>query len=203
MAIRLSAALLAAAISIPCSVSARQNATDQGSFLVGGTAGLDQRTTTEQGGREVTSDVLRLAPELQYFLLPGLAVGGMIEYRRMSSDIADPGTQTLSITSDIVGFGPSISYYFGRGARRAHPFVSVSYIDSRIDLENSSGADNTQTMRYVDLAVGVVLMLSGHVGIEGELFWRDGEIEEAAGTTSRSLEDRSSGLRVGVAAFVF
>ncbi|MEX2282012.1 MAG: hypothetical protein WEE89_05975 [Gemmatimonadota bacterium] len=86
------------------SASAQTHATDRGSIIVAGDASL---TSTKAENDDDRTTTLRLAPNLQYFIRPGLAIGGEVLLSRTSR-----GDASIS----QYGVGPRLSYYFGQGA---------------------------------------------------------------------------------------
>src|SRR5829696_7734300 len=112
MLVRLSAFVLLLSAGAT-TLSAQSHALDQGSVILDGSAGLSS-AGVGNGDRLTTAT---LAPRVQYFARPGLAVGGRALLYYFSSD----GESTTS-----VGAGPELSYYFGPGEQVLHPFVSAN-----------------------------------------------------------------------------
>ena len=185
---------------LPEATQAQTYAVDQGSWIVGGNASL-----TSQGGDDAdrTTSVL-LNPSAQFFVLPGLAVGGTLSLSYTSDDL-------FSITS--LGIGSAVSYYFGRGERTVYPFVSASVSISDVSLKSdgdagSSTIDLTTTGTTFDLSGGVALMVAKNVGLTGEIFYLQQNIRETGDEGSETLFGNGLdidmfGLRLGIAAFVF
>lgn len=170
-------ALLAAA---PALAYAQGYATDRGSMLVGGTASFSSSGTRSNGGTWHRSTHLGIAPRVQYFVLPGLAVGG-----------------DLSISHDGAiwdyGAGPTVSYYFGRAERAWYP-----YLRARVGLYRvvyGDEAQPSQTSRGYAASGGVLLMLSRAVGLDAALTYE---------MPSDEVSDfRTLAFGLGISAFVF
>lgn len=177
-------ALLAAALvalALPEHADAQTYPTDRGSFIVaGGATASTSAITFDDDGEDRTERVssVNLSPRVQYFVTPGLAVGGAL-----SATLAwrDGGSNSQ------FGVGPQVSYYFGRGDRRVYPFLSAGVSYEGIGEEYSSFGQNA--------AAGLVFMLSRGVGLDGSLFYRRAENDSAT--------LNSFGLALGVTAFAF
>jgi len=98
----------------PVTTQAQDYATDKGSFLIGGTASLSSSGSDFEDGR---TTALLLRPSAQYFVIPGLAIGGTVGWAYASFD--ESSLSTLSV-------GPRLSYFFGRSEQKIYPFVSAS-----------------------------------------------------------------------------
>lgn len=173
---------LVLAAALPARAAAQAYPTDRGSFIVGGVAGLVHSRVSQElvgGEQEYSSTQLSVAPEVEYFVAPGLAVGGRFQVLGVWSEDTSQG---------LFGIGPQLSYYFGRDARSIYPYVSggVSYFND-IDFDaRATGAD---------AAAGLVFMLSRGVGLNTALFY---DVRVAEQTRVANM-----GVSVGVSAFVF
>jgi len=157
---------------------------DQGSVLIGGRANVTSVETDTDGASDSDRvNQLLVNPTGQYFVTPGLAVGGDVLFSYASSD----GTNVTRY-----GIGPAVTYFFGRGERRYYPFVSGSFgvTHARDDTLNEG---RTQT-RYRGSG-GVLVMLSRNVGITGELFYQRIDNDQ--------LQTNAFGLAFGFSAFLF
>lgn len=176
----LAAAALVAAV-LPARAAGQAYPTDRGSFIVGGSAvaATNRISQDEDGERESEgSSVVNFAPGVQYFVRPGLALGGRLNVLLATDD---------GNTSTRLGVGPQISYYFGRGERQHYPYVSagVSYED--IGNSDHGVGQNAQA--------GLVFLLSRGVGLDTSLFYRRNEFD--------AVRLETLGLALGITAFVF
>ena len=168
---------------LPARGAAQSYPTDRGSFIVGGSASL---TTSKASiallgsDEELRSTTLAVAPSAQYFVAPGLAVGGRVQSYTTWVDGESSGT---------FGVGPQLSYFFGRGDRRLYPYLSagVSYDQEVGDSDNHGSG--------VNAAGGLVFMLGRQVGLDTSL----GFNHVSAGTTTL----QTFGLALGITAFAF
>jgi hypothetical protein len=157
---------------------AQTHAVDEGSFLLGGDASLTRTSVERPGdGDRSTAFNFNLHPVVQYFITPGLAVGGDVSFAYASSEGGS--------TNYGVGIGPSAAYFFGRGERNYYPFLSGS-------INASHYGGTALTYRG---AGGMLIMLSESVGLTGELFYLAQDVNER--DVSRF------GLAFGISAFVF
>jgi hypothetical protein len=181
----LAALVLAIAVLAPATAHGQSHAVDRGSILAAGNASFTSTGSNLPGGDgRVTALVLQ--PRLQYFVQPGLAVGGEVTLTRFSRG---------SNSTTSYGVGPSASYYFGADqARPFHPYVGAGVQYARFD----TGSFSSSTVGG-RAAAGIAFMLSSAVALDGSVFYA---------TTRRHGEEPNFGtdvvgVAVGVAAFVF
>jgi hypothetical protein len=154
---------------------------------VGGSASF---ASNKPPGSSERTTVLDLRPALQYFVAPGLAVGGQLTLGRASSDGG---------TSTTLGIGPLVSYYFGPVSARVQPFVSAEFNIAENSFDSSSISDQSVTSTGVMGAAGLLLLLSNSVGVNAQLYYR--HINTSSDLAD--LDGNSYGLAFGIAAFVF
>lgn len=147
--------------------------TDQGSMLVGGSAGLDY---TVQSANKVFN--ASLSPQGGYFLVDNFAVGlrmplGLQSISSISSAVpnSDATNKTRTLTYRV-GVGPFVRYYFGKSAIR--PFVNggADYQYSRTRVKDSYPAQ-VRTEREDSYSIfggaGMAYFISQFVGLETQL----------------------------------
>ena len=174
--LRLGLALLSLVL-LAAPAGAQSYAVDRGSLLVGGSGGFSS-TGTEQDEDDRTTQ-LSIRPSVEYFVAPGLSLGGELQYSRFSNG---------GDASTTFGVGPAMSYYFGGRSRRSvYPFVSVGGAYSRSGGTTGLG---------FDASVGALAMLADAVGVNGSLYYQNRFYEEFS-------DNNSFGLAVGISAFVF
>jgi hypothetical protein len=166
----------------PTRSGAPLSALDRGSLLLGGQAHFE--STGESGDDEFDFRVSRLSinPALQYFVAPGLAVGGELIVERIALG---------ELASTTIGIGPRLGYYFGGAGAAVHPFIATSgtFYYSPTDESTAIG---------VRPSLGLLVMLARSVGITGEGFFRyDAALSEGEGSTN------TFGFAAGLAAFLF
>ena len=171
MSIRVAAFVLLLSAGVT-SASAQSHALDQGSVILDGSAGISS-VGVGDGDRLTTATV---APRVQYFVRPGLAVGGRALLYYFSSD----GESTTS-----VGAGPELTYYFGPAEQVLHPFVSAN---------TSVGRQGGGTTYGYEVSAGLLRMISRTVGLNGRLYY------QAFDSTSNY---DTFGLALGFSAFTF
>lgn len=133
----------------PTIASAQEFATDRGGLLVGGSAGFVT---------DGESSLLYLLPRAQYFVIPGLALGGTLGMSTGFNDVTFSG-------------GPAVSYFFGDGESKLAPFVSGrAMFNESLSTYTASG--------------GAILFLNPYVGVTGEVYYSHEESDFSDGDTA-------------------
>jgi len=160
------------------------HAVDRGSVLIGGRVSFTSVATENDGASERNRlNQLVVNPSGQYFITPGLAVGGDVLYSYASND---------GSTVTQYGIGPAVTYFFGREERSYYPFVSGSVGVTRF---NRGGLDEGRTQTRYRGSGGILVMLNQRVGVTGELFYQR--------TDNEQLQTNAFGLAFGISAFLF
>ncbi len=155
--------------------------TDQGSMLVGGSAGLDY---TVQSNNKVFN--ASLSPQGGYFVVDNFAVGLRIPLGLQSISskaAASSGSEIESNTLTYrVGIGPFARYYFGKSAIRPFVNAGADYQFSRT-REKDSFSEQRRVQREDSYSIfggaGMAYFLSTFVGLETQLgytYFRSGEL---------------------------
>jgi opacity protein-like surface antigen len=173
--IRLALGLVLLVLASPPAL-AQSYAIDQGSLMVGGSASFTSTGSDDSDDDRFSSLLVR--PMVQYFVMPGLAVGGELMLTRFSS-----GDQSAT----AYGVGPEVTYFFGGSERQLYPFVSAGFQFNRSEDENTFG---------YGASGGAVFMLTSSVGLNGSLYYRKIDYEDFGG-------NNTIGAAVGISAFVF
>lgn len=142
--------VFASSLCLTTALQAQEHATDRGSFILGGSAGLSSQKV---GGNRST--YMHLTPNVLYFVRPGLALGGTLS---LSHSRYDEQSRTA------YGVGPQISYYFGGGEQELRPYVSARSIYS-----DASGGDYGAL--WYGGNVGVLYLFTRSVGLDASLFY--------------------------------
>lgn len=174
--------LAVALVSSPCiagALQAQEHATDRGSYIFGGSAGL----SSHKAGESNRSTYMHMSPSIQYFVQPGLAIGGTLSLAHARYDGG-------SISS--YGAGPTVSYYFGDGAQTLRPFLSGRTIYAGVS------GDSDHALTYGG-KLGVLYLFTRSVGLDASLFY-DAWSRRGSGFTSRS---DAFGIAIGFSAFAF
>lgn len=177
--IGLVATVLFTAVLLPAAGAAQPAALSGGSVLLSGQASFDVERTSDSDESVTT---FLLLPSVQYFVSPGLAVGGALQLAHFSFG---------GDSSTSYGIGPAISYYFVQG-RDLHPFVRLS---GQIARSTSDEASDTDV--GVRGAAGVLFLLTESVGVDTALYY---DRVEYGGD---DYHVTNVGVAVGVSAFVF
>lgn len=178
---RFHALRLLALASVLCSasaVSAQEHATDRGSLILGGSAGVASHRTAD-----VRSTYMHLNPAIQYFVRPGLAIGGTVNLTHV---------RLGERTSTNYGAGPQISYYMGDGAETLRPYVSAQTM-----ISGASGG-RSGVLTYGANA-GVLYLFTRSVGLDASIFYRGLSF---TGSDAETVSE-AVGVAVGFSAFAF
>ena len=175
--------LILALFLLPGHAAAQAPALEAGGWLLGGTVSL---TSNGFDGSDDRQTVLILAPRSQYFVRPGLALGGEAQIRRLSSD----GGSTTSYA-----VGPAATYHFVQDGT-AHPFIAGSLRFGGYSSRSDLGGDRDVTYVGWEVGAGILFLLTEAVGIDTRLSY----LREDRGELS---DWDSYGLSIGVAAFLF
>ncbi len=147
--------LLAVSLWLPVVAFGQASPIDKGSLIVGGNANLSAPSNGFNGDRSFN---LTVSPSVQYFVAPGLALGGGVTLGVLGKRFAG-------------GIGPKVSYFFkGKEERALYPFVSASASYFR-----AFGSDSG----VADVSGGAVLMIAKNVGLTGEAFYTQDLSDEA------------------------
>ena len=166
---------------------------DRGSWLVSGGASFARTEAEGLDGDDNVTTSLSIQPNLLFFLVPRLAVGGQVGYARFSSEGASTSSWWL---------GPAARYYFGDPRGRVLPYLGASAMRQAVSFEtDDSGIESDGSVWEYEGVAGLTFMLSRHVGIAAEGFATrrtaaDGDAPFTNGDVT------TYGIRFGVAAFV-
>lgn len=127
-----------------------------------------------------------IQPIAQYFIMPGLGIGGTIAYDSYSLGDA-------SVTG--FGIGPMISYYFVMGEKKIFPFLSGAFTYST--LTDDDGTNKVKyTMTTIEFMGGAFFKLADHYGIKGGLFF---DMDSGKFDLPAPYDESKSGSKFGVA----
>ena len=168
------------------SLAAQSHATDRGSIAVGGSASF---TSGKAEGADDRTTLLDVRPMVQYFVGPGVAVGGTLTVGRSSNG---------NTTSTTLGIGPLLTFYFNQVSPTVLPFISAEFTvgQTSFDAPVAVADANTSTIQG---AAGLLFMLSSSVGVNSQLFYRHQNFSQDGDDSEANV----FGLAFGIAAFVF
>lgn len=126
---------------------------------------------------------------IQYFIIDGLAIGGLLGYE--SSAQGDAEESTLS-------FGPAVHYYYDMG--KMIPFGGLAYVYQ--STTSNTGEEEAEDVEYTDTSIridgGLVYMLTDELAGYGSLLYTFDSREYDGGDP---VEGNELGVRVGIKAF--
>lgn len=183
--------LVLSAFLIAPAVFAQSYPIDKGSYLLGGIVGF-----TSQGGdlyETVGGDrgtTITINPTFGYFVTPGLALGGDVQFQKTSQ--GDFSTTTI-------GIGPSLAYYFGQPASKVYPFISgnVGYASLSADA-GDFGSESINGYQF-GVSGGLSYMIARNVALTGGVFFQNQTFTESG----ESASGDTFGFQGGVTAFIF
>jgi hypothetical protein len=172
-------------------VSAQSYFTDRGAVLIGGEASLTSSGSVSDGdvGEESERTTgLVLAPSVQFFVIPGLALGG-------ESFISYSSGGAGSVT--VFSLGPAISYFFGGPDSSYYPFVSAFAGISNVQI------GDTNSLRTIDYnaSAGLAFPVARNVALTGALFYKGSR--QRADDPDIRYSYNTFGLRFGFLASIF
>ena len=154
-------------------VSAQKFPTDKGSMMLGGTAYymLESGKLHENAAGDKYSS-FSLSPHVDYFIVPGLAVGGSVDIGRHAQG-DNSGTW--------LGIGPEVYYFIGGNVKpnpikgKPLPFLTASYFFENTTSKTKFEGETTESKnKYTDLSLGagLMIMLSNAVALDARLtYW--------------------------------
>jgi len=177
-----------ALVALPATASAQEYPVDRGSMVLGGSVSW----TSSGGDLYENSDgdrlnSLLLNPEVMYFVMPGLAIGGELYVERASQGDFDATT---------IAVGPQISYYFGGPTSSVYPFLSamVGYADMSSDAFDASGL-------AFGFTGGAAFMLSRSVALTAGATYQLQNL--SVDQLDESVDSNAFALQLGVQAFLY
>lgn len=183
--------LLLSALLLAPSVLAQSYAIDKGSYLLGGTVGFtSQGGDLYDAGDGDRATTITLNPTFGYFVTPGLAIGGNVQFQKTSQ--GDFSTST-------VGIGPSLAYYFGQPTSKVYPFISASVGYSSLSADAGSFGSTSISGYQFGVTGGLSYMLARNVALTGGVFYQNQTFTESG----MSASGDTFGFQGGVTAFIF
>lgn len=156
--------------------------TQKGSFMIAGAASFSSSSGDLYG--DETQTQFQIMPGVYHFLADNVAVGGRINYIRVSQG---------DVSSSALLIGPYAAYFFQSGPKSS-PFVGGG-----IFLNSSSSKygdfSSTANGHTIVLSGGMALFVRPHFAIIPELGINFQELESTSGTTIL--------LGVGLAGFIY
>ena len=157
---------------------AAQAQTEKGRFLIGGTAGFNNRSINGNG---ITT--FNLSPNVGYFIIDNLAIGAQLQLTVRSGE-GDFNDETS------FGFTPFVRYYF------ADAGPARFFGQGRIGFGSTKFANNADSYFTFGLGAGVDFFLNDNVALEAFLGYVNQKFQEANDPINQF------GLNIGVQAFI-
>ncbi len=179
---------------IPVLVFAADFEIDKGAVAIGGDG------TFASFGGELYEDFegagityFSIEPSVQYFVMPGLALGGDFVYRLT--------TQGKASTSGF-GFGPIIQYYFQTANELVYPTLAAGFSFAIDSFDSGYGTDSRISVTKFRLMGGAMFKLVDHFGIEAGFFY---DIDSQKGDWAGAKSESGSifGVAVGFKGFLY
>lgn len=166
---------------------AQNNAIDAGSMIIGGNIYFTSYSGDlhKTGSPMEAKSAMGFVPSLQYFIIPGLAVGAEVIYETSKND--------SDIKTTMYGIGPVAAFYI-TAAENIFPFAQIAYEYKKWKLDTDKA-----TVMNIPLSVGCVFMVSKQVGINAEFTYTFENVKPDGGS---SIKGTTMDLRLGVKAFI-
>lgn len=181
--------LLAVVMIFPDILPAQTDyAIGKGSFTLGGEASLSSYGGDRYGENERLRAV-RFNPDVMYFLVSHLAVGG--SFSISSSSWGDNSSSTF-------GIGPAVGVWFGRPNSSLFPFVMAN-----IFFRESQSDRYSYSMTSYQASAGIDLMLAKNIALTTKISYA---VESHSSESGDFVTDDNANeftLGVGFRAFVF
>lgn len=171
----------------------------KGSILLGGSVSADFTTNKTIAGSTTTTNSttnsFSLAPNVGYFVINNLAVGGALQF--YTSSTKDDGSR-VSFATNSFALQPFGRYYFDKF------YAEASFGFGSYTFENTNGNGITTTNKGSlfnwALAGGYVFLLNDHVGLEPQIgYGSQSRSPDGSNTTTR---DAGLFLRLGVQVYL-
>jgi hypothetical protein len=168
---------------------------DRGSMLVAGSVFLSH--TDGDGGTSSSATTFNVQPNVLYFVVPRVAVGGQAGFGYTTFDGGHASQWNV---------GPAARIFFGAVTARVLPFVGASIQRGRSasTTDQPIAARSESTFWGVEGVGGATFMFSRQVGLAAEAFVRhDANTFERTQLPETKSDRNQYGFRVGIAAFAF
>jgi hypothetical protein len=143
-----------------------------------------------------------IAPEFGYFVAPGLTIGGELAFGSASQ-----GDES----STILGIGPAVAYYFDMDPTRTevkgkiYPYLGLAFLYGTITYNSGDPGDEDVKWRMTTFSLrgGAAFMVSGAVGIYGQLGFDMDSSKRTEPIEQDSESGTVFGLEIGVTSFIY
>jgi hypothetical protein len=183
--------------------------TDKGSLIVGGSVSFTSSSgDLYENPQGKGSTEISLAPFADYFVSPGLAVGGsVIFYKESQGD----NSQTT------IGLGPEVRYFFGGNVKpkmikgKNYPYAIGSFLWENTKHKSTmyaktsvpSGSPNFEyktTFTSISLGAGILHMLTGSVGVSAQVTYN---MDKSKYEDGEAVKGNKIKFWVGITAFKY
>ena len=188
-------------LGLVATAGAQKYPTDKGSMMLGGSAYYvleSGKMHENEDGDKYSS--FSLSPHVDYFIAPGLAVGGSIDIGRWSQG---------DNSGSWLGLGPEVYYFIGGNVKpnpikgKPLPFVTACYSFENTTSKYKSDGETTESKnKYTDLSLGagLMIMLSNAVALDARLtYW----MQTAQYGDEEKLKGNEIEISFGFSAFTY
>jgi hypothetical protein len=171
----------------------------RGSWLVSGTGGFSSFGGDLYSlGTDERSTSIDVSTNISYFLMQGLAVGGILGYS---------GSAQGEESTSMLGIGPQVSFFFGGSTSdpakgKLYPFVNGAFLYGRQTMKSTyldESYESTHSSTSIILGGGAMYMLTNSAGLVGEATY---QIDTYSHDGS-SISGNSINFLVGIAASLY
>ena len=162
-----------------------QKALMKGSYTIGGNIGYTNISPDD--GSSIKSFYFN--PNAGYFFMNYFYVGLGINYLYLSEK---------DHTSQIYGFGPSVSYYFTLG--KINPFLGLGYSYNKT-LDSGDNEENT-TISTFRISGGGLFFVTDYFALQGSVSYSFNDINSSGNSESKE-KNKVLSVRFGVRYFIY
>lgn len=164
-------------------------AVDQGVLTLNGSLGFSSQIFSQTGFTNSTLTTISLSPQISYFVISNLAIGGTVNFVSQSQSGS-------SLTQ--VGVGPTIAYYFGDQSVTVYPFVQGSFFYNSLS-SGSGNSSSTASGVGFEADAGITSMLAKNIGLTLAAFFQYSSYSQ----NNARFNISTFGVKVGITGFLF
>lgn len=179
---------------VPALIYAADFEVDKGAVSIGGSAafasyGGDLYKDAEDNSLTYFS----IEPEVQYFVIPGLGIGGSAGFTSQSQG-------DFSMT--VLSIGPSVQYYFLTESELIYPSIGGMFHYQSESIDFGGGMDSSADGTKFRFFAGAMFKLVDHFGLEAGLFY-DMDSQKGDWDGAESESGSVFGVRIGFKGFIY
>lgn len=195
--------LMVSFLVVTTAVLAQTSPIDKGAIQLGGGISFHSYSGDlyENSNDDGITEIL-MSPAFGYFIMPGLTIGGELTFGSASQ--GDESTSMLRI-------GPAVTYYFDLDQTRTevrgkiYPYLGLAFLYNMMTFSSGVPGDEDVKWRQTTFSLrgGASFMVSGAVGIYGQLNFDMDSSKRTEPVETESESGSVFGLEIGVTSFIY